>query len=266
MQNELQLAYQNGTIDDLIALATKHPAEMRNQIYQQAAWKATNVGDTARANQIAMELISDEAQRRQLLEQVRNQKIWQALNENRIDEAKALLDDSIGVEQKVYILMQLASMLSGKDKQREAIACLDEGLALLQTVPRNSSRMNREIELAGSYSLVDPKQSFALLESIAKQLNELVVAAVVVDGFDNTYLKNGEWMVNGSSSLANIFTSMRRSVGQFAGVDFDQAQVLAAQFERPEMRLMAQLEVARTVLVQQKVNVGVRGRYRVWRN
>lgn len=264
MHDELHEVSQNGTVDDLLALSVKYPAEMRSQIHQQAAWKAANSGDANRARQIATELISDPVQKRQVLEQLESQAIWKAINENRIAEARALLNNSTAVEQRIQVLIQLASMLSGKSEKREAIDCLDEVRTLLNHLPLDASRMNHQIQLASSYSLLDPEQGFALMEAITKQLNELVAAACVMDGFDHRYLKNGEWMANGHSTLGNMVGTLRRSLGHFARVDFDRAQVISEQLERPEIRLMAQVDIAQMVLSGQNVKLGLGRTFRPW--
>jgi hypothetical protein len=255
--NELNEATQNGTVDDILALAARYPNEMRGQIYQQAAWKASNAGDLARAHVIATEMISDPVQKRQVLEQLRNQAIWKTINENKLAEARALLNDSIAVEQRVQVLARLASMLSGRNEREEAINCLDEARTLLESLPRNASRMAQQIQLANSYSLLDSGQSFTLMESITSELNELVAAATVLDGFENRYLKNGEWMANGHSNLGNMVGNMRRSLGHLARVDFDRAQTLAEKLEREELRLMSQVDIAQMVLSGQDAKVAV---------
>jgi archaeosine-15-forming tRNA-guanine transglycosylase len=124
--------------------------------------------------------------------------------------------------------------------------------------------MSPQIQLASSYSLLDPEQRFALMEAITKQLNELVAAASVMDGFDHRYLKNGEWMANGHSTLGNMVGTLRRSLGHFARVDFDRAQVLSEQLERPEIRLMAQVDIAQIVLNGQNVKLGLGRTFRHW--
>jgi hypothetical protein len=262
--NELNEASQNGTVDDILALAAKFPIEMRGQIYQQAAWKASNSGDLARARVIATEMISDPVQKRQVLELLRNQAIWKTINENKLAEARALLNDSIAVEQRVQVLARLASMLSGKNERDEAINCLDEARTLIESLPRNASRMAQQIQLANSYSLLDSGQSFTLMESITSELNELVAAATVMDGFENRYLKNGEWMANGPSNLGNMVGNMRRSLGHLARVDFDRARALAEKLERAEIRLMAQLDIAETILNNENPKARRGQRFRAW--
>jgi hypothetical protein len=45
-----------------------------------------------------------------------------------------------------------------------------------------------------------------------------------------------------------LLTFLSQNAGYFAWCDFDRAVSLAAQFERPEIRLMAQLKLAQAIL------------------
>src|SRR4030095_16360856 len=69
MYQELNKISQNGTVDEMVALASRYPPEFKNLLYQNAAWKAVTAGDVARAKEIA-EMISDPAQRRQVMDQL----------------------------------------------------------------------------------------------------------------------------------------------------------------------------------------------------
>ncbi len=248
MYAELNDINQKGSVEDLLALASKYPAEMRNQVYQQAAWKAMNDGDIGRARQIAEDYVSDAVQRRQLLNQFESQLIWKSINANDLSEARALLSKTLPVDQRIELLTRIASMLMAKDNKKEALQCLNEARTVIASLPNNSSRMWRQLQLANAYAAVDLDQSFGLVQGIVTHVNELVAAAVVMDGFENRYLKRGEWMINGGSSLANVVSSTRNTLAQLAKFDFERAETLSDQLERPEIRLMAQLDIVQAVL------------------
>ncbi|HZE68367.1 MAG TPA: hypothetical protein VE135_02430 [Pyrinomonadaceae bacterium] len=248
MYSELNQTVQNGSVDDVLALAPKFPSEMRNQVYQQAAWKASSDGDIARARQIAADYISDPVQRRQFLEQINNQQTWTAINDNKLAEARALLAKSSSVELRVQVLCRIAATLMAKDNKKEALDCLNEARALVSALPRNSTKVWQQMQLASAYATVELDQSFALMQAIVIQLNELVMAAVVMDGFENRYLRRGEWMMNGPNNMANIVTNMRHTIAQLARFDLDRAETLSDQLERPEIRLMTQLEIVQSTL------------------
>jgi hypothetical protein len=89
------------------------------------------------------------------------------------------------------------------------------------------------------------------MESVLPKLNELVSAAAALDGFENNYLRDGEWTMTSAGSIGTLLTGLAQKAGYFGRLDFDRSVTLANQFERPELRLMAQLKIAQGVLASQ---------------
>ena len=81
-----------------------------------------------------------------------------------------------------------------------------------------------------------------------RRTRALVAAAVKLDGYDNHYLRDGEWNMSSAGGVGSLLTRLSQSAAYFAWCDFDRALNLAAQFERPELRLMAQLKLAQGIL------------------
>lgn len=254
MYQELNELNQRGTVEDLLALAGRYGTEFQGQIYQQAAWKAMSSGDANRARQIVAEFVSDPGQRRQLLEQIDNQLLWNTVNAGKIAEARQLLNRVKAVEQRVQMLINLAMNVANKGDKKQALELLEEARTLLDSSPANQVRLTAQLQLAQGYSSIDAQQSVQLMQSIVMQTNQLVAAAVVLDGFENRYLQEGEWMKPGYTSLGNLVNSIEQNLGMLALRNADGARSLSAQLERPEIRLMAQLEVAQALLGQRNAN------------
>ena len=104
------------------------------------------------------------------------------------------------------------------------------------------------------YAAIDTQQSVALIQPIVAQINQLVAAAVVLDGFENRYLQEGEWMKPGYTSLAGLVNNVEQNLGVLALRDLDGACALSDQLERPEIRLMAKLEIAQALLLRSNQN------------
>ena len=126
MYREIGEISQSGTADDIVALAQKYPPELRDQVYQQAAWKAFSSGDTNRARQIASEMISDPIQRRQMLDQFDNQALNNAAGESKIAEVRQLLSKVNAPDRKIQTLIQLAGNLLNKGDKKGALDVLNE--------------------------------------------------------------------------------------------------------------------------------------------
>jgi len=245
---ELNEQYQRGTVEDVLALAGKYGPEFQGQIYQQAAWKALAGGDANRARQIVSEFVTDPGQRQQMLEQIDTQLLWNAVNESKLAEARQLLSKVKSVEQRVQVLVNLATNVANKGDKKQALDLLAEARTMLDSSPANLGKLTAQLQLAQGYSSVDAQQSIALMQSIVVLVNQLVAAAVVLDGFENRYLQEGEWMKSGYTSLGNLVNSIEQNLGMLALRDAEGARSLSDQLERPEIRLMAQLEIAQALL------------------
>ncbi|HYJ86737.1 MAG TPA: hypothetical protein VEW46_11820 [Pyrinomonadaceae bacterium] len=245
---EINDVNQNGTIEDLLALTGKYGREHHAQLLQYAVSKAVSTGDGNRARQIIMDFVPEGIQRTQMLEQLTNQMFWTSVNENKITEARQTLGRVKDLEQRFNLLMNLTNNIIGRGDKNQATSLLAEATALLDAMPANASKLGAQLQLAQSYSTIDSQQSVALLQSVILQTNRLVSAAAVLDGFENSYLKEGEWMKRGYTGLSNLVNSIEQNLGTLARVDVEGARSLSKQLERPEIRLMAQLEIARNLL------------------
>lgn len=251
---ELNEVVQKGTVDDILALANKQPAEFRSHGYQQAAWKALSNGDAHRARQIITEFITEPGQRRQMLDQLENQLLWNTVQQNKIDEVRRMLERVKNVEQRVQLLISMAGNLSSRGEKKQALELLGEARTLLNASPADSRTLSAQLQLAQSYIILDSEQGVALVESIITQVNQLVAAATVLDGFEHRYLKEGEWMRAAYSTLGNLINNLDQNLGQLAQRDPERARYLSTRLERLEIRLMAQLEIARALLLAKAVN------------
>jgi len=102
------------------------------------------------------------------------------------------------------------------------------------------------------YCSLKNDRGFAIMESLMPRLNELVAACVTLEGFENNYVRDGEWNMSAAGIVGELLTRLAQNAGYFARMDFDRSVTLASQFERPEIRLMAELKLAQSVLGNQQ--------------
>jgi hypothetical protein len=231
MYQELNRVLQDGTVEDILALAPRYSAELQNQIYSQAAWKALSNGDANRARQIIADLISDPVQRRQMLAQIDNQSLEMAINQDKIADVRQVLSRVKLVERRVQVLIRLATILAGKGDKKGALELLNEARTAADSAPPGPGQMGAQLLLAQSYASLDPDQSFAVVQPLIVKLNALIAAATVLDGFDTQYLKEGEWITPGSNILGNLVGNLNQTLTMLARVDFDRARSAADQIE-----------------------------------
>jgi len=258
MYQEMNKITQNGTVDEMVALASKYPPEFRNLLYQNAAWKAVTSGDSARAKEIA-EMIPDPAQRRQVLDQLDNQTAKAAEGNNKIIEARRLVDKANNVSQKIEIILRTASAIAAEGDKKAALDLLNEAKTVLASYPQSAAQLIGRVRLAQAYLKLDPDQSFSTLQPLIMKLNELVAAAVVLDGIDFQYLKDGEWVMPGVNNLGNVINSLDQTLAALAQTDFDRARALADQIERPEVRVLVELDLAQITLGGKPMNMPMFG-------
>jgi hypothetical protein len=248
MYQEMRRISEKGTVDDMLALASKYPPEFQNMLYQNAAWKAVSSGDTARAKEIA-DKIPDPVQRRQVTDQIDNQAARAAEGDNKVVEAHRLAEKANTLNRKLDILLQTVNTMvnAGGDK-KAALDLLNEAKAVVASTPQSAAELTAQLRLAQAYMRLDTDQAFAILQPVVVRLNELVAAAVVLDGIDFHYLKDGEWVMPGVNNLGNMVGMLDQMLAGLGRIDFDRARTLADQIGRPEMRVLMEIDLVQTTL------------------
>lgn len=247
MYQELNKLSQNGTVDEMMALAAKSLPEYRTLLYQNAAWKAVTGGDLARAKEIA-EMIPDPVQRRQTIDQLENQTARAAEGNNKVVEARRLIEKARTLNQKIEIILQTANALAAEGDKKSALELLNEAKNTLAGAGQSAAQLQGQVRVAHVYLKLDPEQAFAMLQPLIAKINELVAAAAVLDGIDFQYLKDGEWVMPGTNNLGNVVNSLDLTLAALGRTDFDRARGLADQIARPEMRVLMEIDLAQTVL------------------
>jgi hypothetical protein len=144
-------------------------------------------------------------------------------------------------------LFRTATNIGTKNPQT-TLKLLDRASELLERVPRGQWQMQYQIGIAMRYCQVKSDRCFTMMESIIRRMNELVSAATTLYLFDNRYLRDGEWNMTAEGGVGSLLTMLAQNSVDFALCDFDRATALSSQFERPEIRMMAQLKLAQGVL------------------
>ena len=243
---------EKGTVDEILALAPKYP-EMQEQIYWQAMTKAESSGDVARARQIASDS-PNEGERRYMLAQIDRDQAWKSLNADQLAAIQQRLSSSRNNEERIQFLLYVASQVGGADR-RTALGLLNQAGQIIDSTPPGKSQLEEQMALSMLYSSLKSDRGFAIIESLIPKLNELVAGAATLDGFENHYLRDGEWNMTGEGVVGGLLTALAQNAGYFAELDFDRSVTLARQFERPELRLMAELKIAQSVLGNQPKQV-----------
>jgi hypothetical protein len=245
MSTEERLLAQNGSIEALLEAAVKAAPETRDQLYTSAAWKATGENDFERARQIAGNVVNPE-QRSQLLRQIGQQQRWRGASQGNVNETRDLISNAGSLAEKASVLMQLSGQALGRGDKVAAREFLEEARTLLGR-GENSNEFYTLFSLARQYAQTDEGASFEILERMVARLNELLEAAVVVDGFGQEAFKDGELRIHGGM-WNDMITRFAGELAQLARKDFERARGIAKTFQRRDARTTAELMLARDIL------------------
>ncbi|MGB9180449.1 MAG: hypothetical protein WCB68_14550 [Pyrinomonadaceae bacterium] len=237
---------QKGSIEEMLDLASKAPPEMRSEMIQQAAGRALSEGNVERARQIINDNISNATLRQQMIANIDSQLFWQKSNEGKLAEAHQLLARLRGVD-RATMLVHLGTVAAGKNDKTGATQFLEEAWAMVGQKPENYNQLQVQINIAGAYNSFAPERSFGILEGLAGQLNEMLSAAEVLNGFEQEYYKQGE-LLSSSSNLSSIIDGYDSELASLAQIDFERAKNIAGSFQRTEVRVMAELRIAQEIL------------------
>jgi hypothetical protein len=247
---ELNEVTQEGTVDDILALEKTYP-QMRESIYDRAFYKAQTTGDLDRARKIAEE--TPEGVRRYMLEGLERQEKIIAKFREGLKDIDRTLEELPNIEQRVDFLLRAAGTISQTDR-KEAVKLLDRANGLVDTMRPGSDQLQLQMVLAIAYSVNNSNRGIVMIELLIPKLNELVSAAAKLDGYETHHLRDGEWNMSAEGPLGTLFTGVAQSASYFAWCDFDRAVSVAGQFERPELRLMAQVKLAQGIVAGRPKN------------
>lgn len=244
---EAQELLQERAYNEVEALAAKYP-QARDGLYQQAIFSAMAAGETDRMQELIDRFAGNDPGKRQMfMGQVEIHEKRNTVTEEKLAEIQSILETIQESRTRILYLLGLASHVGPID-QKVGMRFLDQARELIATLKPGKEQTQARLGLALVYCEQKNDRGFAIMESLLPKLNELVEVAVKLDGYDTSYLRDGEWNMSANGSVGEILTMLSDSAGAFAWSDFDRAVTLASQFERPEIRLMAHLKLAQSIL------------------
>jgi hypothetical protein len=243
---ELDETAAESTIEDILALTAKYP-QMADEIRWRAFRKALYDGDLEAAQKIANENNARPEQQKQMLAELGKSKEQTTINEEKLAEVQRYLGEIKRTEQQVLFLASVADQI-GHNDPKAALKLLNQASRMVDAMKPGKDQIAARMGLAMVYCYQKSDRGFAIMESLVPKLNELVEASAKLDGLERRYLRDGEWNMTGEGTLGELLTALAQNAGYFARCDFDRAVSLSSQFERTEIRIMAQLKLAQGVL------------------
>jgi hypothetical protein len=257
---EVQELLQERAYDEVEALAVKYP-QAREGLYSQAIFHAMSVGETDKMQKLMDRFAGHDPEKRQILAaQIENHQKRNGLSEEKLTEIQSQLEVIRDNRTRAFYLMGMASQVAATN-QKAGMKFLDQARELIDTLKPGKDQTQARLSLALVYCQQKNDRGFTIMESLLPKLNELVEVAAKLDGYDTSYLRDGEWNMSANGSVGEILTMLSESAGAFAWIDFDRAVTLSSQFERPEIRMMAHLKLAQSILAGPSQTSGITTRH-----
>jgi hypothetical protein len=244
--NQMRVAMEQGTSESLAAAASTAPTQMQPRLYQQAARKAVDEGNPDRALQIANDHL-DESSRNSIMQAVDFKRIATNASAEKLTEIKQKLAALPSDPDRVKYLIDL-STATQKDNPKLALRFLDDARNLVSKRVTSYKEFEDQIKVADAFASLDPKRSFELLELGIGQLNELLSAAAVLNGFEVEMYKEGELSLRADNDLVAMVARYGQELATLAKIDFEHARMTADRFQLTEPRLNAKLSIVQNIL------------------
>lgn len=237
---------QNPTVDNLIQAAATAPPQMQNRLYQQAAFKALEEGNTDRARQIATDHLTSTT-RDSVLQRIQYRELALKADTTRFEEIRQMLNGLQSDNDKLNFLLQLAADAQ-KANPKLALQLLDEAKQMTNRRATSYEQFEQQLRVARAFAPVDPGRSFEVLEPAISQINELLAAAAVLNGFEMNMFRDGEMTIQPSNGLSATINRFGQELATLAANDFERAEVLAGRFQIAEARIMTRLQIVQGLL------------------
>ena len=247
LDEEIEDLAQYGTVDEMLALAKKKHPEQQDDINLRALLMAAEAGDIERAREIASKYIANPDLRQEILTNLDEGRAWQSMTAEKQAEVQEMLSSIPDAFGRVNFLLTLASHLGATDRKM-VFKLLSQAGSIVETMKPGHEKTQAELSLAMMYCGEKDDRGFDKMQELMPKLNDLVAASVKLDGFESNTVTDGEWNMSSDGSIGTLLTMLSQNAGYFAWCDFDRALNLARQFERSEIRLMAELKLAQAIL------------------
>jgi hypothetical protein len=232
---QIHMQMVNKSPQEMVALAAKAPAEMRDSVYYQAAQKAAGMGDTETAKKIIRENIQNKQSAEQFIASMEYRQAEHSANEGKYDEARSVLSKLRSDEERASHLARWAVTASNKGDLKVARQFVEEARGLLGDKMQTQMNVQAQVSIANAAAGFDPDISFAIAEAAIERLNRLTAAAKEIAAFDSgmegeTWIESGEmWRMN-NTSISQLLVTLARK-------DFDRTVGLQRQWQPSEVRI-----------------------------
>lgn len=246
MAQTMSVMQSNPTSDALVQAASVAPQQAQTRLYQQAALKALEEGNVDRARQIATNYLQANA-RDSVMQRIDFRELSLKGEAARLDEIRQSIARLQSDTEKLNMLLQLARETQ-QANPKLANQLLEEARQMTNHRAASYEQFDQQLKVARAFATVDPARSFEVLDPGISQLNELLSAAAMLNGFEITMFRDGELLLQGGGGLTAMVQRFGQELGTLADKDLDRAETLAGRFQYAEARITARLAIVQGLL------------------
>lgn len=234
------------TADALLQAAQTAPQQMQSRLYQQAAYKAIDEGNTDRARQIANDHLQNNA-RDVVMQRIDFKELAMKADGTRIADIRQTVARLQTDNEKIDLLVQVAGDVQ-KTNQKVALQLLEDARQIVNRRATSYEQFEQQLKVAHAFASIDPSRSFEVLDPGISQLNELLQAASVLSGFEINMFRDGEMSIQGGNGLTSTLNRFGQELAVLARSDFERSETLAGRFQFAEPRIMTRLSIVQGLL------------------
>jgi hypothetical protein len=242
--------FENGTPEEMIKAAAKVGDDTRESLYREAIIKAVMTGKADALREFINNQIDDVSRRKSLIDSLDDEQIGAAAYLGKTEELQKLLPQVRLKEGRARAMAELAILLEKKGEHAEAVKLLDEAQALVKVDLKSDTQSNALLAFMLAYAIVEPAKAFAIIEPIVDRANDDISKLLLLDKVVKSgATKNGEIMM-AQPGMSFEFEILKYGPGMvaLANADFNRTKALADRFQRHELRIMARLMLAQSIL------------------
>jgi hypothetical protein len=226
--------------------AATAPQQIQSRLYQQAAYKALEEGDTDRARQIANDHLTTNL-RDTVIQRIDFREMAKKAEGAKLDEIRQSVSRLQTDNEKLDLLIQIAGD-THKSNPKLAVQVLEDARMIVNRRPTSYQHFEQQLKVAHAFATVDPARSFEMMEPGISQLNELLQAASVLSGFEISMFRDGEMSLQGGNGLTSTVNRYGQELAVLARSDFERSDTLAGRFQFTEPRIMVRLAIVQGLL------------------
>ena len=242
--------------DALVQAAATAPQQMQSRIYQQAAYKALEEGDTDRARQIATDHLQSNV-RDAVMKRIDFREMTKKAEAARIEDVRQAAARLQSDNEKLDLLLQVAADTQTSNPKL-ALQVLEDARQITNHRATGYDHFEQQLKVAHAFATIDPARSFEVIDPGISHINELLGAAALLSGFEMNMFRDGEMAIQNGNGLTSTINRFGQELALLAKIDFERSEALAGRFQFPEARIMARMAIVQGLLGATPVSTNVR--------